>query len=113
MSQMRCLSSSIGAELKKRSPVADANHDIGHGDVVIAAITSCTNTSNPSVLIAAGLMAMLLRRLDGAFVATRALLIAAILKLTGAPGAQQRAARFGLRLGRLTRRVGRFAPVGD
>ncbi len=45
------------AELKKRAPVADANHDIGHGDVVIAAITSCTNTSNPSVLIAAGLVA--------------------------------------------------------
>ena len=31
--------------------------DVGHGDVVIAAITSCTNTSNPSVLIAAGLLA--------------------------------------------------------
>ncbi len=31
--------------------------DLGHGDVVIAAITSCTNTSNPSVLIAAGLLA--------------------------------------------------------
>ena len=31
--------------------------DIGHGDVVIAAITSCTNTSNPSVMIAAGLVA--------------------------------------------------------
>jgi aconitate hydratase len=46
-----------GAELKKRAPVADAKHDIGHGDVVIAAITSCTNTSNPSVLIAAGLVA--------------------------------------------------------
>ncbi|WP_135209978.1 aconitate hydratase AcnA [Vitreimonas flagellata] len=45
------------AELKKRAPVAGANHDVGHGDVVIAAITSCTNTSNPSVLIAAGLVA--------------------------------------------------------
>jgi aconitate hydratase len=33
------------------------NHDIGHGDVVIAAITSCTNTSNPSVMLAAGLLA--------------------------------------------------------
>ena len=33
------------------------NYDIGHGDVVIAAITSCTNTSNPSVMIAAGLVA--------------------------------------------------------
>ena len=31
--------------------------DLGHGDVVIAAITSCTNTSNPSVLMAAGLLA--------------------------------------------------------
>ena len=30
---------------------------IGHGSVVIAAITSCTNTSNPSVIIGAGLMA--------------------------------------------------------
>ena len=46
-----------GGELKKRAPVKDASHDIGHGDVVIAAITSCTNTSNPSVLIAAGLVA--------------------------------------------------------
>ncbi|MBY0356274.1 MAG: aconitate hydratase AcnA [Rickettsiales bacterium] len=33
------------------------NFDIGHGDVVIAAITSCTNTSNPSVMIGAGLVA--------------------------------------------------------
>ena len=32
-------------------------HDIGDGDVVIAAITSCTNTSNPGVLVAAGLVA--------------------------------------------------------
>src|SRR6185436_11280727 len=31
--------------------------DVGHGSVVIAAITSCTNTSNPSVLMAAGLLA--------------------------------------------------------
>ncbi len=40
-----------------RVPVSDRNHDLGHGDVVIAAITSCTNTSNPSVMIAAGLVA--------------------------------------------------------
>ena len=40
------------------APNADGvKHDIGHGDVVIAAITSCTNTSNPAVLIAAGLVA--------------------------------------------------------
>ncbi len=40
-----------------RVPVEGGEHDIGDGDVVIAAITSCTNTSNPSVLIAAGLVA--------------------------------------------------------
>ena len=44
-------------ELGKRVPVEGRNFDLGHGDVVIAAITSCTNTSNPSVLIAAGLLA--------------------------------------------------------
>ena len=44
-------------ELSKRVPVAGKPFDLGHGDVVIAAITSCTNTSNPSVLIAAGLLA--------------------------------------------------------
>src|SRR3954469_13188398 len=36
---------------------AHGSFEIGHGSVVIAAITSCTNTSNPSVLIAAGLLA--------------------------------------------------------
>ncbi|MCF8503581.1 MAG: aconitate hydratase AcnA [Caulobacter sp.] len=41
----------------RRVPVAGSTFDVGHGDVVIAAITSCTNTSNPSVLIAAGLLA--------------------------------------------------------
>jgi aconitate hydratase len=40
-----------------RVPVEGREHDLGNGDVVIAAITSCTNTSNPSVLIAAGLVA--------------------------------------------------------
>ena len=35
----------------------DETIDLGHGDIVIAAITSCTNTSNPSVLLAAGLLA--------------------------------------------------------
>ena len=44
-------------ELSKRFKVENANFDIGHGDVVIAAITSCTNTSNPSVMIGAGLLA--------------------------------------------------------
>ena len=36
---------------------ADGHVDLGHGDVVIAAITSCTNTSNPSVMLGAGLLA--------------------------------------------------------
>ena len=40
-----------------RVPVEGKDFDIGDGDVTIAAITSCTNTSNPSVLIAAGLVA--------------------------------------------------------
>jgi aconitate hydratase len=44
-------------EFGKRHKVEGRNFDIGHGDVVIAAITSCTNTSNPSVLIGAGLLA--------------------------------------------------------
>jgi len=57
----------IGTELEQRSlpkagtagrvAVAGRKHDLGHGDVVIAAITSCTNTSNPSVMVAAGLLA--------------------------------------------------------
>ncbi len=44
-------------ELNKRVAVEGKDHDLGSGDVVIAAITSCTNTSNPSVLIGAGLVA--------------------------------------------------------
>ena len=44
-------------EQARRIKVEGKNYDLGHGDVVIAAITSCTNTSNPSVLIAAGLLA--------------------------------------------------------
>ncbi len=47
----------------KRVAVAGADHDLGHGDVVIAAITSCTNTSNPNVLVAAGLVARKARAL--------------------------------------------------
>ncbi len=43
--------------LNDRFPVEGRDHDLGHGDVMIAAITSCTNTSNPSVMIAAGLLA--------------------------------------------------------
>ena len=39
------------------APVEGKDYDLNHGDVMIAAITSCTNTSNPSVLIGAGLVA--------------------------------------------------------
>ena len=52
-----------GLELTGRTPdaqrvlVAGKDYDLGHGDVVIAAITSCTNTSNPAVMLAAGLVA--------------------------------------------------------
>ena len=44
-------------EAGARVPVEGANHDLGDGDVVIAAITSCTNTSNPSVMLGAGIIA--------------------------------------------------------
>jgi aconitate hydratase len=55
-------STALAGEYKKsdadqRFPVDGRNFDLGHGDVAIAAITSCTNTSNPSVLIGAGLLA--------------------------------------------------------
>ncbi len=44
-------------EKEKSFPVKGEDFSLHHGDVVIAAITSCTNTSNPSVLMAAGLLA--------------------------------------------------------
>jgi len=45
------------SDIDERYEVEGADYSLGHGDVVIAAITSCTNTSNPGVLIAAGLLA--------------------------------------------------------
>lgn len=42
---------------KRSTPVAGTDYELKDGDVVIAAITSCTNTSNPSVMIGAGLVA--------------------------------------------------------
>ncbi|WP_288904904.1 aconitate hydratase AcnA [uncultured Sneathiella sp.] len=45
------------SDLKKQIDVAGKDYKIGHGDVIIAAITSCTNTSNPNVMLAAGLVA--------------------------------------------------------
>ena len=45
------------ADAAIRLPARGSDPSIGNGDVLIAAITSCTNTSNPSVLLAAGLLA--------------------------------------------------------
>ncbi|MGH8617091.1 MAG: aconitate hydratase AcnA [Burkholderiales bacterium] len=45
------------ADLTRREPSGHPEFDVGHGDVLISSITSCTNTSNPALLIAAGLLA--------------------------------------------------------
>src|SRR5262249_3433135 len=50
-------------EERRSSPIAGSDLALRDGDVVIAAITSCTNTSNPSVLVAAGLVARKARAL--------------------------------------------------
>ena len=60
------LTKSLGVpanDVEKKAPIAGRNYDLTHGDVVIAAITSCTNTSNPYVLVAAGLVARKARAL--------------------------------------------------
>ncbi len=44
-------------DISQKHQVEGNNYKIGHGDLAIAAITSCTNTSNPSVMVAAGLLA--------------------------------------------------------
>jgi aconitate hydratase len=66
----------VGTKVK----VEGRNFEIGHGDVVIAAITSCTNTSNPSVLVAAGLVARKARALG--------LTVKPWVKTSLAPGSQ-------------------------
>ncbi|MFY9590318.1 aconitate hydratase AcnA [Rickettsia endosymbiont of Halotydeus destructor] len=45
------------ADIDKKYSVSNKDYTLGNGDVVIAAITSCTNTSNPYVMIGAGLLA--------------------------------------------------------
>ncbi len=45
------------AEARRRVPVPDEDYDIGDGDVIIAAVTSCTNTANPRNMVLAGLIA--------------------------------------------------------
>ena len=64
----------------KRIPVTGTDHDLGHGDVVIAAITSCTNTSNPAVMLAAGLVAQKANE--------RGLAVKAWVKTSLAPGSK-------------------------
>jgi aconitate hydratase len=70
-------------EARRRQSVSVVNgstHTLHHGSVVIAAITSCTNTSNPSVLIAAGLVAQK--------AAERGLTVPGYVKTSFAPGSQ-------------------------
>jgi aconitate hydratase len=67
-------------ELNKRVAISGGHHEVGHGDVVIAAITSCTNTSNPSVMLAAGLVARNAR--------VRGLTVKPWVKTSLAPGSQ-------------------------
>ena len=60
------LTKSLGVpanDTETKIAVEGTNFEIGHGDVVIAAITSCTNTSNPYVMVAAGLVARKARAL--------------------------------------------------
>lgn len=57
LSQLKAETTKIIAQQEKQVPTKDKAKDIQHGAVVIAAITSCTNTSNPSVMMAAGLIA--------------------------------------------------------
>ena len=69
-----------GADAGASVPVAGTNYALRNGDVVIAAITSCTNTSNPSVLVAAGLLARKAR--------AKGLMVKPWVKTSLAPGSQ-------------------------
>ena len=68
------------SDADKKVAVAGTNYEITHGDVVLAAITSCTNTSNPSVLVAAGLVARKAR--------AKGLTVKPWVKTSLAPGSQ-------------------------
>ncbi len=76
-------SADIAASAKDQDasvPVEDANYALANGAVVIAAITSCTNTSNPSVLVGAGLVARKARE--------KGLTVKPWVKTSLAPGSQ-------------------------
>ncbi len=64
----------------QEGPIASENGPLAHGSVVLAAITSCTNTSNPSALLAAGLLAQAAVR--------RGLRVPGFVKTSMAPGSQ-------------------------
>lgn len=55
--ELAMTTSGVDAGDQTEVPIGDTGESLTHGDVVIAAITSCTNTSNPSVMLAAGLVA--------------------------------------------------------
>jgi aconitate hydratase len=77
------LTKSLGVaagEVGTRVKVEGTNYELGHGDVVIAAITSCTNTSNPYVMVAAGLVARKARE--------KGLTVKPWVKTSLAPGSQ-------------------------
>src|ERR1700736_4612225 len=75
------LAGTAAAATPNRSvPVAGTNYELKDGAVVIAAITSCTNTSNPSVMLAAGLLARNARQ--------RGLTVKPWVKTSLAPGSQ-------------------------
>ncbi len=77
----KSLAESTGTEAAKTCvPLRGTDHKLTHGDVVIAAITSCTNTSNPSVMVAAGLLARKARE--------RGLVVKPWVKTSLAPGSQ-------------------------
>ncbi|MBI1954004.1 MAG: aconitate hydratase AcnA [Proteobacteria bacterium] len=62
-SHLSCSSLLQNKNASVRFPVKGQSFDLGHGDIVLAAITSCTNTSNPSVMLTAGLLAKKARQL--------------------------------------------------
>ncbi|MGB3492770.1 MAG: aconitate hydratase AcnA [Elainellaceae cyanobacterium] len=72
--------SQLSFDHKRSSPVEGQSYDLTDGDVVIAAITSCTNTSNPSVMIGAGLVARKAR--------AKGLTVKPWVKTSLAPGSQ-------------------------
>lgn len=78
----KALASEFGKadDAARRAKVEGETYSIGHGDVVIAAITSCTNTSNPSVMLGAGLVARNARK--------RGLTVQPWVKTSLAPGSQ-------------------------